>query len=81
MLGHDDVSPQVVGMKLPSAINGVEQPLTSALFAEEWLSLKAGEGQGMGMAWVVVPFALFPVRHGDRIACDGVSSTLDFGYF
>ena len=50
MLGHDDVAPQVEVVDFSSPGDGIHQPLTTAIFAKELVSMVAGKSKLVSMA-------------------------------
>jgi hypothetical protein len=61
MFRHDDIGPDVEEQLIPSPVNSLDKPLPASVSAQEGLSPKTGKGEGMGMAWCVVPFARLAV--------------------
>jgi hypothetical protein len=61
---HDDVGPDVKVQLVASPIDSLDQPLAAAVLAQKRLAAKAGEGESVGIAGSVVPFAGLAMGHG-----------------
>jgi hypothetical protein len=64
MFRHDDICPNMEMELLPGTLNAVDQPLAASVLAQERLTSKAGKGEGVGVARLVVPLAGLAMRHG-----------------
>src|SRR5262245_44065427 len=74
VFGHDHVGPEVEVEFAACSAHGVDEPLARAVFGEESQTVKAREGQLMGMARLVVAADLLVFRgHGWRWLGDDVA--------
>src|SRR5262249_35163259 len=67
MLRHDDIRPHMKMELAASPINRFDQPLAAPVLAQERLPAKAGKGEGVSIARVIVPFARLAMRHVDGL--------------
>ena len=54
MIGHEDIGPQCIVQLASGFVNGVRQPLATAVLGQEWITAITRTGQFVSMAGIVV---------------------------